>query len=137
VNQTRECPFCSKEIKAERVLCPFCGSDLRDSPVRAQTDNQPKRKWIYNILEWLAVFITAGLIFYLSDHLPEGAGQWYDWFFGRGQLPLYAPVKIITVLIPVCWLVARRLGYLKPSVENRGDLKTVNEKRGIPSNKNN
>ena len=53
--QTKTCPFCAKEIKAEAVICHFCGSDLSLSPSKKQPDSQPKKKFVRGLLEVLGV----------------------------------------------------------------------------------
>jgi hypothetical protein len=98
VDQTKDCPFCEKEIKAEAVLCPFCGSDLSVLAFKNQKDSQLKKKGGPRGLKVLGYLIAASLLVYLRRFLPEDARHWYDWLFGVGTPGLLSPARIFVLL---------------------------------------
>jgi len=69
-NDTKKCPYCAEIIKAEAVVCRFCGRDLvaqRSSNVSAPAVNTEPQKKKRSGIVWLLVVIGLLLCWLLSQ----------------------------------------------------------------------
>ena len=63
MNETKKCPYCGEEIKADAQKCRFCGEWLNKTPPTSSADNsKSNKKWIYIVLAAVVVIVIAIIV---------------------------------------------------------------------------